>query len=174
MVHNTLKNLVASIIIILLIGCESPIGPGDFEEYNNSGTVYCSVPDIPEIELDDAKWQTLKPVDGELSSEEIDVQYIRVSFQSDMFWIVGDTTGYFKSNCRGCQDGVWYDTDGTVQEMYYDFHTMAPVTNQVSLAREDGTFRNMLAPVKSMKGDAMWLWWSINGTIIDSMSISLF
>lgn len=169
---NTLKKLSASLLFLFLIGCESTLGPGDFEE-NSSGTVYCSMPSIPEIDLDDNRWQTITPIDGELSSDNIDVAYIRVSFQSDMFWIVGDSTGYFKLNCRTCDDGIWYNTDGTTEEMYYDFHTMAPVTNQVSLAREDGTFRNILAPVKVMNNDSMWLWWSINGTVIDSMSIFL-
>ena len=39
--------------------------------------------------------------------------------------------------------------------------------------KPNGDFGNVLAPVRSMVGKSMWLWWSINGTVIDSMSIFL-
>jgi hypothetical protein len=90
-----------------------------------------------------------------------------------MFWSINDTAGYFRSDCRGCRNGTWYGSDGSIVDMQYDFHTMAPVTNQVSLADSNGDFGNVLAPVRSMVGKSMWLWWSINGTVIDSMSIFL-
>jgi len=110
---------------------------------------------------------------GNLSSEDADVEFMRVEWDSDMFWSINDTAGYFRSDCRGCRNGTWYGSDGSIVDMQYDFHTMAPVTNQVSLADSNGDFGNVLAPVRSMVGKSMWLWWSINGTVIDSMSIFL-
>lgn len=173
MEHNTLKNLVVSFVILLLTGCESnTLGPGDFEQ-DDSGTLYVSVEPVPKIQLNTNTWQTIKTITGELTSEGIDVSYVRVTWFSDMYWVVGDTTGYFKTNCRECEEGVWYDLDGTTATMSYSFHTMAPVTNQVSIATNDGEINNVLAPVRSMSGDMMWLWWSINGAIADSMQISL-
>ena len=99
MEHNTLKNLVVSFVILLLIGCESStLGPGDFEQ-DNSGTLYVSVESVPEIQLNTNTWQTIKTITGELTSEGIDVSYVRVNWYSDMYWVVGDTTGYFKTSC---------------------------------------------------------------------------
>ena len=90
-----------------------------------------------------------------------------------MYWVVGDTSGYFKTDCRTCTSGTWYGTDGTTEYMSYDFHTMAPVTNNVSMVNTDGVFGNVLAPVSAMKGDAMWLWWNVGTAYIDSMLIVL-
>jgi len=90
-----------------------------------------------------------------------------------MFWVIGDTTGYFKTDCRTCNTGTWYDTDGTTEYMSYDFNSMSPVTNQISIADNLGQFGNVLAPVRSMKGDVMTLWWNIGTSYIDSMEVAL-
>jgi len=138
-----------------------------------TGNVTVIMPSIPRIELSDYTWQTLVTMYGLLESDNINVENMRIEWQSDMFWVVDDTTGYFRLDCRTCIGGTWYDTDGTSSRMTYNFHTMAPVTNQVSLADSEGEFGNVLAPVRSMVGQSMWLWWSINDTVIDSMSIYL-
>jgi len=138
-----------------------------------TGNVTVIMPSIPRIELSDYTWQTLVTMYGLLESDNINVENMRIEWQSDMFWVVDDTTGYFRLDCRTCIGGTWYDTDGTSSRMTYNFHTMAPVTNQVSLADSEGEFGNVLAPVRSMVGQSMWLWWSINNTVVDSMSIYL-
>ena len=169
---NILKNVSVSLLLLIAIGCEDdPIGPGDFPDDNIN--VLVSMPLIERIELNDYSWQTLVTIYGNLESDDIDVEFMRVEWDSDMFWLIYDTTGYFRADCRGCVSGTWYSSDGSTEDMQYDFHTMAPVTNQVSLADSGGEFGNVLAPVRSMIGESMWLWWSINGTVIDSMSIFL-
>tara|TARA_Y100000310_G_C20621240_1_gene783403 strand:- start:561 stop:1184 length:624 start_codon:yes stop_codon:yes gene_type:complete len=178
---STLKNLKSVRFILFLIfgffaftiiGCEdNPIAGRD--ENNGPLTVYVSVEYIPSINLNDHSWQTLRTLWGEMSSDDFDVTHTRVEWKSDMFWVVYDTTGYFKIDCRTCETGTWYDTDGSTENMSYDFHTMSPVTNQVSLVDDEGVFGNVIAPVRSMRGDAMWLWWSINNTVLDSMLIVL-
>ena len=57
--------------------------------------------------------------------------------------------------------------------MVLDLDIMAPVTNYVSITDENGDFRNVIAPVRSMVGKSMWLWWEINCVMIDSQSIFL-
>ena len=173
MVHNILKNLVVSTIFLLIIACESPVGTGMSTHEHVTGNVTVIMPSIPRIELNDYTWQTLVTVYGLLESDNIDVENMRVEWSSDMFWVVHDSAGYFKLDCRTCVNGTWYDSDGTTEPMTYNFHTMAPVTNQVSLADATGEFGNVLAPVRSMVGRSMWLWWSIIGTVVDSMSIFL-
>ena len=168
---NFLKSVSASLLLLLIsTGCEdnSVIGP-----QNDPIHVTVTMPLIERIELNDYSWQTLMTIYGNLSSEDTDVEFMRVEWDSDMFWSIYDTTGYFRADCRGCESGTWYDSDGSIEPMQFDFHTMAPVTNQVSLADSGGDFGNVLAPVRSMVGKSMWLWWSINGTVIDSMSIFL-
>ena len=171
MICNILKNLVASLLFLLIIGCES--SPTGTQNYHGTAEVSVIMPSIESIELNDYSWQTLVTMYGVLESDNIDVKNIRIEWQSDMFWIVGNTTGYFKLDCRTCVNGTWYDTDGTTIPMIYNFHTMSPVTNQVSIADASGEFGNVLAPVNIMNDDFMWLWWSINGTVVDSMSIFL-
>ena len=171
MVHNTLKNLVASLLFLLIVGCDST--PTGSQHYHGTANVTVVMPSIPRIELNDYSWQTLVTMYGLLESDDVDVKNMRIEWQSDMFWLVGDTTGYMRLDCRTCINGTWYGTDGTEFPMTYNFHTMSPVTNQVSLADAAGEFGNVLAPVRSMVGESMWLWWSINGTVVDSMSIFL-
>ena len=165
---NILKSVSASLLFLLFIGCEDTRVGHEHDIAN----VTVVMPLIERIELNDYTWQTLVTMYGTLESDA-NVEHIRIEWQSDMFWVVGDTTGYFRLNCRTCIDGFWYDQDGVIEPMTYNFHAMAPVTNQVSLADSDGEFGNVLAPVRSMVDKSMWLWWSINGTVIDSMSIFL-
>ena len=171
---NTLKSVSVSIILLITIGCEDNaiLGP---QHESESVRVYVDMPQIDRIELNDYSWQTLYTIDGDLESDDptVSLEYFRVTWDSDMFWLINDTSGYFRLNCRTCTDGVWYDHDGSTLEMEYDFHSMAPVTNQVSLTNSEGNFSNVIAPVRSMVGQSMWLWWSVNGTLVDSMSIFL-
>lgn len=172
---NILKSVSVSIILLITIGCEdnSLLGPTYWEE--STERVYVDMTLVDRIELNDYSWQTLYTISGDLEAEDpsVSVENFRVTWESDMFWMVNDTTGYFRLNCRTCTDGVWYDNDGSTLEMQYDFHTMAPVTNQVSMTDSDGNFSNVIAPVRSMVNRSMWLWWSVNGTLVDSMSIFL-
>lgn len=170
---NTLKNVSASLVFVFLIGCESDalVGPQNEDRVAHIIVTMVNMPDM--IELNDYSWQTLRTLYGNLESEDVNVEHTRIEWFSDMYWVVGDTSGYFRLDCRECIDGTWYDSDGSTLEMRYDFHSMAPVTNQVSMANSDGDFGNVIAPVRSMVGHSMWLWWSIHGTVVDSMSIFL-
>ena len=110
---------------------------------------------------------------GFAESNDMDVTYTRVEWNSDMFWHITDNTGYFRLDWRECEDGTWYDQDGTTSRDVFSEHVYVPVTNQVSLVDDDGEFRNVLAPVQSMIGQHMWLWWSMSNTVIDSQRIEI-
>ena len=47
------------------------------------------------------------------------------------------------------------------------------ITERSSVADSSGNFYNTLTPVNTMKDGFMWLWWSIEGTVIDSEEIFL-
>jgi len=178
---SILKNLSARFIIFFLlgfatftiIGCEDTRLEEERQVGDSYGTVYVSVEPVPSIELNDYSWQTLKTMYGDLASDYANIANIRIEWESDMFWLVYDTTGYFKADCKGCESGTWYDSGGSTLEMEYDFHTMAPVTNFISITDENGSFGNVIAPVRSMKGDSMWLWWTVANVYSDSMLIVL-
>lgn len=171
MEQSILKNLneiVLGSLLLFFIGCESPHEPVD----DNHGTIYVTVEYIPEIDLG-SNWQTLYTMWGVAESNDMDITYTRVEWESDMFWHITDNSGYFRLDCRECEEGTWYDEDGTTSRDTFSEHVYVPVTNQVSLVREDGEFNNVLAPVQSMVGQHMWLWWSISSTVIDSQRIQI-
>ena len=168
---NILKNVSVSLLLILAIGCELPTEGKEVGDFH--GTAFVAVEYIGEIELNESTWQTLYTMGGQMWSDDYNVTHTRIEWESDMYWKVHDPNGYFKTDCRGCLSGTWYDTDGSTERLTFDEHTMAPVTNQVSLVRSDGTFNNVIAPVQSMTGKHMWLWWSTGGSVVDSMAIYL-
>ena len=171
MEQSTLKNLsgiALSSLLLFTIGCESPSEPLD----DNHGTIYVTVEYISEIDLG-SNWQTLYTMWGIAESNDTDITYTRVQWESDMFWHITDNSGYFKLDCRSCEDGTWYDEDGTTSRDTFTEHVYVPVTNQVSLVGDDGEFNIVLAQVQSMSGKNMWLWWSISSTVIDSQMIQI-
>jgi hypothetical protein len=170
---STLKNVSVSALILFFIGCEDTRFEEGTPVDDSYGTVYVSVESVPSIELNDYSWQTLKTLYGDLASDDANIMNVRIEWESDMFWLIYDTTGYFKADCRGCSAGTWYGTDGTIEPMSYDYHTMAPVTNFISITDENGSFGNVIAPVRAMRGDAMWLWWTVANVYADSMLIVL-
>jgi len=171
---NILKNISVSLLLLITIGCEDTLLSSSDQERETS-LINVDMPYIDNIKLNDYSWQTLVVITGDLEAEDpaVSVEHFRITWESDMFWLVNDTTGYFRLDCRTCVDGTWYDSDGSTLDMQYDFHTMVPVTNQISLSDSNGEFHNVLAPVRSMIGRSMWLWWSVNGALADSMSIFL-
>ena len=162
------------LFILLLLGCDNRNGPtnprGTFLE-----TITVEMELVNRIELSDYSWQTIRTIGGTLipENEEVSVENFRITWESDMFWLIDDTAGYFRLLCRNCRNGVWWGNDGSRDTIEYDFNIMVPVTNQVSISNAEGQFWNVLAPVRSMVDRSMTLWWSVNGTLVDSQSIFL-
>jgi len=158
-----------------LFTCDDRYGPTQtspiFQE-----NIMLEWPRINRIELSDFNWQTIYTMSGKLipENEEVSVENFRVTWSSDMHWLMGDTSKYFRQLCRTCEMGVLWDRqDGSHDTIPYDFHSMPPVTNQVSITNADGEFSNVLAPVRSMRDRTMTLYVSVNGALVDSQSIFL-
>ncbi len=72
-----------------------------------------------------------------------------------------------------------YNTYGTSYVIGGNLHDLVPTTNYSSLTDDDGTTRNMIAPVKTMIGDTLILVYDVYvGTydvdgLIDTIKISL-
>ena len=101
-----------------------------------------------------------------------------VNWFSDMYWDENDSSGYYKLLCGRCDEAVWYDMDGTTDTTTIDISELRWVTQRSSVTDSLGNFYNVLTPVTTMighdgYGSWMWLWWSIEGTVIDSQEIYL-
>ena len=133
---------------------------------------------IPYIPLISSNWETPITIYGTLESEDTRVERMVVDWWSDMFWNENDSSGYYKLLCGRCRDAVWYDMDGTQDTMTISIDSLRWITETSSVADSSGNFYNTLTPVYPMRGhdgdgSFMWLWWSIEGTVIDSQEIFL-
>ena len=133
---------------------------------------------IPYIPLSYSDWETQVNIYGTLESEDTRVERMVVNWWSDMFWNENDSSGYYKLLCGRCRDAVWYDIDATQDTMTISIDSLRWITERSSVVVSNGNFYNTLTPVQSMRGhngegSFMWLWWSIEGTVIDSQEIFL-
>ena len=108
-----------------------------------------------QLTMDRSNWQTLHRVTGTIKNNNEPVEGFWMSWYSDMFWYVGDTLGYIVDRNFNYVTGryVYGDTSFMV-----GFSGMeVPTTNATSISNGDGEISNMIAPVKSMIGDTLYL-----------------
>ena len=123
-------------------------------------------------------WETPAYMYGTLESNNFDVEGMVVNWFSNMYWDENDSSGYYRLLCGRCDEAVWYGMDGTTDTTTIDIGELRWVTQKSSIADSLGNFYNVLTPVSSMRGydgtgSWMWLWWSIEGTVVDSQQIFL-
>lgn len=99
-------------------------------------------------------WQTLHRVSGSITKDSYGVENFRVDWESDLYWLIGDTLGYIVS--RGLNMNLQYVSYDTTYLTQFN-GLEVPTTNMVSLSNNNGEFNNMIAPVRSMIGDTMRL-----------------
>ena len=106
------------------------------------------------LKKDANSWQTIHRVDGVVTDESGPVFYQRVTWESNLYWYLGDTLGYVIK--RALSDDVVYVSYDTIY--ITGFNGMeVPTSNAVSYSNSDGEISNMIAPVKSMEGDTLLL-----------------
>jgi len=121
------------------------------------------------LTLDRNRWQTLYRVRGIIYRDDIPVELVRFDWESNLYWIIGDTLGYVVK--RGLTDQLQYVSYDTVYITQYNGFTV-PTSNTASYSNAKGEVSNMIAPVKNMVGDTMRLSYSYyNG--MDSILIVL-
>ena len=107
------------------------------------------------LKLDRENWQTLHRVSGVVEANDTPIENFWVTWTSDLFWYLGDTLGYLVDRRYSLYVGeyVYGDTSFII-----GFSGMeVPTTNMTSLSNANGEINNMIAPVKSMVGDTMYL-----------------
>ena len=144
------------ILLLLLVGCQhnttkwierNPVVEYDMRLPIDENGYY-------HLEIDRDKVQTIHRVSGYVGDEHGPIEAHRVEWESNLYWIIGDTLGYIYK--RGLTDEfvyVTYDTMYLTQFKGYE----VPTTNNVSYSNMFGEIDNMIAPTKQMIGDTLKL-----------------
>ena len=158
-----LKILVSLGILLFTFGCEDwSRGPGVTEEFDEI-SVYLN-PRLPKdnngyyhLQIDMGRWQTLHRIEGLAFTSDTTayVPNLRVEWESNLYWYLGDTLGYFIRRTIN-SDGQYVSLD-TSYAIGFEGHEV-PTTNQVSYSNGYGEINNMIAPVQTMVGDTMYIW----------------
>ena len=87
-------------------------------------------------------------------------ELIKVVWSSNLYWYLGDTLGYIVH--EGLTDDLIYVSYDT--SYITGFNGMeVPTSNQASYSNAEGEVNNMIAPVRSMIGDTMTVFWRFSG-----------
>ena len=114
------------------------------------------------LQLDTINWQTLHRISGSIidSSTNSPVVNCRVEWSSSHYWTLGDTLGYWiRQGLNNDLEWVGYDTSYVIG---FDGQQV-PTINPASYSNFDGEVNTMIAPVQSMIGDTMTIWYSWGG-----------
>ena len=153
-VEKLTRTIITILVSILLTSCESPTSSKEFADLTFDMRLTQDTNGYYHLTLDRNKWQTLHRVSGSIVKDGYSVENFRVEWESDLYWIIGDTLGYIVS--RGLNMNLQYvNYDTTYLTQFNGLEV--PTSNQVSLSNSSGEFNNMIAPVRSMIGDTMKL-----------------
>ena len=165
-----LKKRILNVIIaslFLIVGCSSPLS-SESESYEATLSFDMRLNEDSNgyyhLTIDDGSWQTLHRVSGSITNEGFGVENFRVEWESNLYWYMGDSLGYFIRRTIN-SDGQYVSLD-TSYAIGFEGHEV-PTTNQVSYSNGYGEINNMIAPVRSMKGDTLYLtatWFSDTAT----------
>ncbi len=156
-----MKSVVTLVIPLLLFSCS--VYNEDTQDTEES-IVFTINPglDIDEngyyhFTLDQTKWQTIHRVSGTtLYKEGTPAEFVKVYWESNLFWYLGDTLGYIIH--EGLTDDLVYVSYDTTYITGFSGMEV-PTSNQVSYSNSYGGVKNMIAPVRIMAGDTMMLSW---------------
>tara|TARA_B100000131_G_scaffold177509_1_gene171295 strand:+ start:118 stop:585 length:468 start_codon:yes stop_codon:yes gene_type:complete len=110
--------------------------------------------DIPTLTLNENSWQNIHFIDFRVLVDGRPAEYSSFSFNSNLFWFIGDTNSYGKKNCLDCS--IY-----TIGDHNENIHDPVPTSNYRSLTGSDGYTSNAIAPVSIMKGETFKLWWDV-------------
>ena len=154
-VEKLTRIIVTLLVSCLLISCENLTSSEDeYGELTFDMRLLKDDNGYYHLTLDRNNWQTLHKVSGSITSDGYGVENFRVEWESNLYWVIGDTLGYIiKRNFNMEGQYVAYDTTYLTQFSGLEVST----TNIVSLSNSNGEINNMIAPVRSMIGDTMRL-----------------
>ena len=101
-------------------------------------------------------WQTFYRVRGIVYKDDLPAHNMKFYWQSNLYWELDDTLGYYIH--RGLTDDLEYVSYDTTYVIGFSGMEV-PTSNSASVSSSDGEVSNMIAPVKSMIGDTLVLYW---------------
>ena len=164
------------LLYLFLIGCEDTLYLEPVEEANNpiqeeihqvfyfdsDGRLEMDSNGFYHLTIDTTNWQTLHRISGFItdSATTNPVVNCRVEWSSSHYWTLGDTLGYWiRQGLTDDLEWVSYDTSYVVG---FDGQQV-PTVNPASYSNSVGDVNTMIAPVQSMVGDTMTIWYSWGG-----------
>ena len=160
-----LRRFTFSLFIFAFIGCEA-VEPSSEDDTNNIIMTIEPRLDVDEngyyhLMIDRNNWQTIHRVSGHLNYENgSSAELIKVIWSSNLFWYLGDTLGYIVH--EGLTDDLIYVSYDTTYITGFN-GLEVPTSNQTSYSNAEGEVNNMIAPVRSMIGDTMTVFWRFSG-----------
>jgi hypothetical protein len=168
--NQRVKVITSSLLFLLLFGCSDSVAfePVEPDVIRVELNPRLNVDDngYYHLELSD-NWQTLHRISGTAYINDIPLEVLRVQWESDLYWYLGDTLGYIV-NRNFNDDGMYVSVDTSY---VIGFNGMeVPTINPVSYSNGIGEVNTMIAPVQSMVGDTMTIrmyFWNNEYEIID-------
>ena len=141
-------------VVPLILSCEDSSN-NDYGTLNFDMRLDSDANGFYRLPLNKGSWQTLHRVSATIKDkDEQPVEFFRMDWESNLYWFLGDTLGYVVK--RGLTDELVYVSYDTVY--ITGFNGMeVPTSNQVSYSNAKGELNNMIAPVRSMVGDTLYL-----------------
>ena len=171
------NSIFVSAILLMTVGCDDssfllePVDDSIVEETENRVDVYL-FDKSPNLDLDNngyyhldvdmGNWQTLHRLTGFISDSTTlgSVVNCRVEWESSHYWMLEDTLGYIIR--RGLTDDLIYVNVDTSYVIGFS-GMVVPTINPASYSNSDGEVNTMIAPVQTMVGDTMTIWYSWGG-----------
>jgi len=155
-VEKLTKIVITTLVSLIVISCESPTSSdsGEFADLAFDINLSKDSNGYYHLKLDRSNWQTLHRVTGSIVQDGYGVENFVVEWESDLYWLIGDTLGYVVS--RGLNMNLQYVNYDTTYLTQFSGMEVA-TSNMVSYSNSNGEINNMIAPVKSMIGDTMRL-----------------
>ena len=145
---NLIRNILIGLSALLLIGCEDTYYEKEpFLSFDWDVRLPIDENGYYHLEMDRNNFQTLHRISGNVSEENI-----MVNWESDLYWVLGDTLGYIVKS--GYTDDLVYVAYDTVYVTGFEGE-LVRTTNWTSYSNSKGEINNMIAPVKTMIGDTL-------------------
>ena len=141
-------------VVLLIISCEDSSN-SDYGTLNFDMRLDSDANGFYHLSLNKDSWQTLHRVSAIIiDKDEQPVENFWMEWESNLYWYLGDTLGYVIK--RGLTDELVYVSYDTIY--ITGFNGMeVPTSNQISYSNSKGELNNMIAPVRSMAGDTLYL-----------------
>ena len=157
-----LKYLIATTLMVFICSCVKLVDDENDDDLSYTFTIEPNLEidnnGLYHLSIDRNNWQTLHRVSGHVHTNNGNpVENFWVEWDSNLYWYLGDTLGYIVDRYLN-NSGVYVSLD-TSYIIGFNGQEV-PTSNQTSYSNSSGEVNNMIAPVRSMVGDTMKLFYN--------------